>query len=178
MVLPGEPEGELFNGAYNTFYESMARKADEPNRISQTARGLSVGKAYSLQFVTGDLRDITGKKNNPRRYGIEAELKGGEPIAERSFVHIDRRKAQAQGVDFSAINTALSTAYGSAVINEFPNAGRLQRVVVQADAQARARPEDILRLHVPNAGGQQVGTFASRHELYGRTFNFTIRKNF
>ena len=71
----------------------MARKADEPNRISQTARGLSVGKAYSLQFVTGDLRDITGKKNNPRRYGIEAELKGGEPIAERSFVHIDRRKA-------------------------------------------------------------------------------------
>ena len=69
---------------------------------------------------------------------------------------IDRRKAQAQGVDFSAINTALSTAYGSAVINEFPNAGRLQRVVVQADAQARARPEDILRLHVPNAGGQQV----------------------
>ena len=29
-----------------------------------------------------------------------------------------------------------------------------------------------------NAGGQQVGTFASRHELYGRTFNVTIRKNF
>lgn len=29
-----------------------------------------------------------------------------------------------------------------------------------------------------NAGGQQVGTFPSRHELYGRTFNFTIRKNF
>jgi iron complex outermembrane receptor protein len=29
-----------------------------------------------------------------------------------------------------------------------------------------------------NASGQQVGTFPSRHELYGRTFNFTIRKNF
>jgi len=29
-----------------------------------------------------------------------------------------------------------------------------------------------------NAGGQQVGTFPSRHELYGRTFNFTIRKSF
>ncbi len=27
-------------------------------------------------------------------------------------------------------------------------------------------------------GGQQVGTFPSRHEIYGRTFNFTIRKNF
>jgi len=29
-----------------------------------------------------------------------------------------------------------------------------------------------------NGAGQQVGTFPSRHELYGRTFNFTIRKNF
>jgi iron complex outermembrane recepter protein len=29
-----------------------------------------------------------------------------------------------------------------------------------------------------DAGGQQVGTFPSRHELYGRTFNVTIRKSF
>lgn len=29
-----------------------------------------------------------------------------------------------------------------------------------------------------NAGGQVVGTFPSRHENFGRTFNFTIRKNF
>ena len=29
-----------------------------------------------------------------------------------------------------------------------------------------------------NATGQTIGTFPSRHELYGRTFNFTIRKNF
>lgn len=29
-----------------------------------------------------------------------------------------------------------------------------------------------------NAQGAVVGTFPSRHELYGRTFNFTIRKNF
>ena len=27
-------------------------------------------------------------------------------------------------------------------------------------------------------GGSVVGTFPSRHEIYGRTFNFTIRKNF
>ena len=29
LVLPGEPEGDLFNGPYNTYYESLARKADE-----------------------------------------------------------------------------------------------------------------------------------------------------
>ena len=26
--------------------------------------------------------------------------------------------------------------------------------------------------------GDVIGTFPSRHEVYGRTFNFTIRKNF
>ncbi|MFN4019774.1 MAG: TonB-dependent receptor [Erythrobacter sp.] len=29
-----------------------------------------------------------------------------------------------------------------------------------------------------DTGGNQIGTFPSRHELYGRTFNFTLRKNF
>ena len=28
------------------------------------------------------------------------------------------------------------------------------------------------------AGTDVVGTFPSRHEVYGRTFNFTLRKNF
>ena len=69
---------------------------------------------------------------------------------------IDRRKAQAQGVSFASISAVLSTAYGSAVINEFPNAGRLQRVVVQADTAARMTPEALLRLYVPNAQGEQV----------------------
>ena len=76
---------------------------------------------------------------------------------------IDRRQAQAQGVSFASISAVLSTAYGSAVINEFPNAGRLQRVVVQADTAARMTPEALLRLYVPNAQGEQVplASFAS-----------------
>jgi hypothetical protein len=69
----------------------MARGANKPNRISQTAHGLEVGKAYCLQFVTADLNDITDKKYNPRRYGINAELEGVEILADRGFVHIDRR---------------------------------------------------------------------------------------
>ncbi|NLS95237.1 MAG: hypothetical protein GXX96_24025 [Planctomycetaceae bacterium] len=69
----------------------MTRNADKPNRISQTAKGLEVGKAYCLQFVTADLNDVTGKKYNPRRYGIRAELEGAEILPDKSFVHIDRR---------------------------------------------------------------------------------------
>jgi hypothetical protein len=69
----------------------MTRKADEPNRICQTVNDLDVGKAYCLQFVTADFRDVTGKKYNPRRYGIDVDLAGVEILGDKSFVHIDRR---------------------------------------------------------------------------------------
>jgi multidrug efflux pump len=69
---------------------------------------------------------------------------------------IDRDKAYALGVSFDALSSTLSTALGSSYINDFPNRARLQRVVVQADAQARMQPEQILQLHVTNTQGQSV----------------------
>ncbi|MCK5805279.1 MAG: hypothetical protein KAI66_20785, partial [Lentisphaeria bacterium] len=69
----------------------MTRKDGQANRISQTAHGLEVGRAYCLQFVTADLGDVVGKKYNPRRYGIEAELKGVDLLGDKGFVHIDKR---------------------------------------------------------------------------------------
>ena len=78
-------------------------------------------------------------------------------------VTIDREKAASQGVGFAAINSAISTGFGSNYVNDFPNAGRLQRVVVQADQQARMQPDDLLRLNAINANGQPVplSAFAS-----------------
>ncbi len=70
----------------------MTRYSNTVNRISQIAQGLKPGKAYCLQFVTADLNDIIGKKYNPRRYGIDVDLEGVEKLADKSFVHIDRRK--------------------------------------------------------------------------------------
>ncbi|MHA6912858.1 multidrug efflux RND transporter permease subunit [Ralstonia pseudosolanacearum] len=69
---------------------------------------------------------------------------------------IDREKAQALGVSYGAIRTAISGAYGSAMVGDFANVGRLQRVVVQADQRDRMTPESILELRVPNARGDQV----------------------
>jgi len=82
---------------------------------------------------------------------------------------IDRDQAQALGVGFDAIAGVIGTALGSTYVNDFPNAGRLQRVVVQADAPARMQPEDLLRLTVPNARGQAVplSAFASTRWVSG-----------
>ncbi|MGJ7523175.1 efflux RND transporter permease subunit [Variovorax sp. LT1P1] len=92
-------------------------------------------------------------------------------------IDIDRDKANALGVTFDAINTTLSTALGSRYINDFPNQGRLQRVVVQADAPARMQPDDLLKLNASNTKGQPVplSTFASTRWVTGA--QQTVRYN-
>ncbi|MFL6661467.1 MAG: efflux RND transporter permease subunit [Rhizobacter sp.] len=84
-------------------------------------------------------------------------------------LEIDRDKASAQGVSFDAINAAISTALGSVYVNDFPSAGRLQRVIVQADAPARMQPDDLLRLNALNAQGQPVplSSFATTRWITG-----------
>ena len=92
-------------------------------------------------------------------------------------IDIDRDKASALGVSFDAINTTLSTALGSSYINDFPNKGRLQRVVVQADAPARMQPQDLLKLNASNAQGAPVplSTFATTRWVNGA--QQTVRYN-
>ncbi|MDR3370793.1 efflux RND transporter permease subunit [Rhodoferax sp.] len=84
-------------------------------------------------------------------------------------VDIDRDKANALGVGFDDINSVISTALGSSYVNDFPNSGRLQRVVVQADAPARMQPEDLLKLNVTNNQGQMVplSAFATTRWITG-----------
>ena len=92
-------------------------------------------------------------------------------------IDIDRDKANALGVGFDAINATLSTALGSSYINDFPNQGRLQRVVVQADAPARMQPDDLLKLNASNAQGNPVplSTFATTRWINGA--QQTVRYN-
>ena len=93
----------------------------------------------------------------------------GMEDAPQMQINIDRDKAYALGVSFDSISSALGTALGSSYVNDFPNQGRLQRVVVQADASARMQPESVLDLPVLNNKGQVVplSTFASTQWISG-----------
>lgn len=71
-------------------------------------------------------------------------------------IDINREAAAAQGISFSSIQSMLATALGSSYVNDFPNKGRLQRVMVQADASSRMQPADILNMTVPNSSGVAV----------------------
>jgi multidrug efflux pump len=114
------------------------------------ARNQLLGMAAQSKIVTGVRPD-----------GLED--------ASQLQLDIDRDKASALGVSFDAINAAISTALGSVYVNDFPNAGRLQRVIVQADAPTRMQPEDLLRLNAMNSKGQPVplSAFASTKWITG-----------
>ena len=90
---------------------------------------------------------------SPKLRDVYAE---GLPAGSTVRLEIDRHKAEAMGVGFADINDTLSAATGSQYVNDFPNAGRMQQVIVQADAPHRMHIEDVLKLHVRNAGGGMV----------------------
>ncbi|PJE55663.1 efflux RND transporter permease subunit [Marinomonas sp. BSi20584] len=80
----------------------------------------------------------------------------GLPSGVSIQLNINRLKAEAMGVSFSSISDTLSTAMGSTYVSDFPNAGRMQQVILQADASARMQIEDVLNLYVRNIGGGMV----------------------
>jgi multidrug efflux pump len=137
--------------------------------------GASSGFNFRLQDRAGVGREALLAARN-QLLGMAAQSKiltqvrpDGLEDAPQLQIDIDRNKASALGVSFDAINNVLSTALGSAYVNDFPNAGRLQRVVVQADAPARMQPEDLLSLSVPSSTNQPVplSSFASTRWITG-----------
>jgi multidrug efflux pump len=80
----------------------------------------------------------------------------GLPPAPQVELLIDREKAAALGVTFQHINNTISTNLGSAYVNDFPNRGRMQRVIVQADNDGRMQADDVLTFNVRNGQGNLV----------------------
>ena len=124
--------------------------------------GASSGFSFRLQDRAGQGRDALLAARN-QMLGMASQSKlltqvrpDGLEDAPQLQIDIDRDRANALGVGFDSISAAIGTALGSSYVNDFPNAGRLQRVVVQADATARMQPEDVLRITVLNSKGQAV----------------------
>ena len=137
--------------------------------------GASSGFSFRLQDRAGLGHDALLAARN-QLLGMAAKSKvlaqvrpDGLEDAPQLQLDIDRDKASALGVGFETLNATISTALGSAYANDFPNNGRLQRVVVQADAPARMQPDDLLKLNVPNNKGQMVpmSAFASTRWVTG-----------
>src|SRR5262249_10174331 len=96
---------------------------------------------------------MEGASKSPILQNVYVE---GLPPAPTIELMVDREKAAAFGVSFEAINNTISTNLGSNYVNDFPNRGRMQRVVVQADRNGRLQQNDILQYKVRNERGELV----------------------
>jgi hydrophobe/amphiphile efflux-1 (HAE1) family protein len=69
---------------------------------------------------------------------------------------VDEDKAERLGVSAGALYAALQSYLGSAFVNEFTRFGRVYRVYLQAEADARDEPADIAQLSIPSGDGTMV----------------------
>ncbi|MES2423206.1 MAG: efflux RND transporter permease subunit [Pseudomonadota bacterium] len=145
--------------------------------------GNATGFSYRLQDRGGNGRAALLAARN-QLLGLAAQSKvitgtrpDGLEDAPQLELQIDRERASALGVTFDNINAVLSTALGSTYVNDFLNQGRLQRVIVQADAPERMQPDDLLKLNALNAQGKPVAlsAFATTRWITGPVQ--TIRYN-
>ncbi|MDY4323305.1 efflux RND transporter permease subunit [Pectobacterium brasiliense] len=145
-VLYGHPEAEI--------YSLMPPAIDELGNSSGFAMRLEdrAGKGYAaLKEAQNKLLELAAGSKV-----VQGVYVDGLPDGQVINLQIDRQKAFALGVAFDEISQTLSGAVGSLYVNDFPNADRMQQVIIQADAPYRMQPEDILKLYVRNGSGGMV----------------------
>jgi multidrug efflux pump len=139
-------------GTSNGFEFRLQDRGGQGSAALAAARDQLLGLAAQSQVISGVRVD-------------------GLPDAAQVNLLIDREKANTFGVAFADINSTISTNLGSSYVNDFPNAGRLQRVTVQADENRRMQTADLLKLNVRNSNGGMVplSAFASIEWTSGPT---------
>jgi len=103
---------------------------------------------------------------NPKLIAVRPN---GQDDSPQFKLDIDDVRAGALGISQASINDVLSTAWGSAYINDFIQNGRVKKVYLQSEARSRMLPEDINTWYVSNRNGEMVpfSAFATAHWQYG-----------
>ena len=79
-----------------------------------------------------------------------------DPEVPQRFLEVDRVKAKTRGVSLDDIFNTLQINLGSLYVNQYNQYGRVYRVYLQAEKDARFKEDDITRLKVRNSEGQMI----------------------
>lgn len=85
------------------------------------------------------------------------------------FADVNRTKAQQLGIPVDNIFQTMQIYLGSMYVNDFNQFGRTYQVIVQADSEFRATPNDIKSLKTRNVDGDMIplGSVVDVHETFG-----------
>jgi hydrophobic/amphiphilic exporter-1 (mainly G- bacteria), HAE1 family len=101
------------------------------------------------------------------------EIKNAFTIYDASYpqyvLHVDIDKAAQKGVTISKAMTSLQTLLGSEYATNFIRFGQMYKVMVQALPEYRAKPDDILKLHIKNDKEEMIplSAFTSIERVLG-----------
>ena len=96
---------------------------------------------------------MAAANQDKRIAGALTTFRGSVP---QVFLDVDRAKAKTMHVPLNEVWDALQIYLGGLYVNDFAAFGRPYRVTAQAEAQFRARPENVVNLKVRNTEGQMV----------------------
>ncbi len=116
------------------------------------------------------VQDVLAKAAmNPALAGVYSTYQVNVP---QIRVDVDRVKVKQQDVQLTDVFQTMQAYMGSAYVNDFNRFGRTYRVMIQADAQFRDEPQDILALKTRNAQGNMVplGSMVKLNQSFGPDF--------
>ncbi len=105
----------------------------------------------ALQAATYQLMGAASQ--DPRIKGALTTFRANVP---QVFLDVDREKAKTMHVPLNNVWDTLQIYLGSLYVNDFNLFGRTYQVTAQADAQFRAKPQDVVNLKTRNASGDMV----------------------
>jgi multidrug efflux pump len=92
-------------------------------------------------------------RQRPELQGVSTTFRA---FSQQLFVDLDRNKAEVLGVRVGDAFQAMQTLFGSQVAGQFSQFSRVWFVIVQADADYRAKPEDFQKVYVRSASGANI----------------------
>ncbi|MDT4824888.1 Multidrug resistance protein MexB [compost metagenome] len=140
---------------------------------------MELGNATGFNFFLQDRAGIGHEALNAARDQF-VELAAKNPVLNRVRANglrdepqyqllIDDEKARAHGLSLADINNTVSIAWGASYVNDFIDRGRVKKVYLQGEPEARMNPDDLNKWYVRNDQGQMVpfSAFASGEWTYG-----------
>jgi multidrug efflux pump len=124
--------------------------------------GQSNGFSMYLEDTANNGRDALNAASNQlallaNQSGKVTSVRGNASTTQSQLkIVIDQEKAGALGIDLSAANALLGTAFGGTNVNDFIYNGKIRPVYVQGDAPYRMQPVDLQRWYARNAAGEMV----------------------
>ena len=103
---------------------------------------------------------------DPRLAGVRPN---GQEDTPQYRVIVDHAQAGAMGVSIAEINSTMGMAWGGSYVNDFIDRGRVKKVYIQGQADARMQPEDLDKWYVRNNKGEMIpfSAFATGEWTYG-----------